>query len=105
MKPMNTTKFFTFGMVYFLLAASCTKYDIDPAVNAKISVTKTEYNVLEQVNVTNEGTGEYFVFWPGDYGHNYSRRADGNQRGIAPNNGNSFSYSYIATGTYSIVMV
>jgi hypothetical protein len=102
---MNTIKLSTFGLVTMILVASCTKYEIDPPVDAKISVTKTEFNVLEQVNITNEGTGEYFVFWPGDYGHNYSKRADGEQRGIAPNNGNSFSYSYIATGTYSIVMV
>ena len=102
---MNTIKSFASGMIYLLLAASCTKYDIDPPVDAKISVPRTEYRVLEQVNVTNEGTGEYFVFWSGDYGYNYSKRADGNQRGIAPNNGNSFSYSYIATGTYTIVLV
>ena len=105
MKAMNTIKSFASGMLCLLMAASCTKYEIDPPVEAKISVPRTEYNVLEQVNVINDGTGEYFVFWPGDFGHNYSKRADGNQRGIAPNNGNSFSYSFIATGTYTIVLV
>lgn len=102
---MNAIKFLVSGAICILLVVSCTKYDINPPVKASISVLKTEYNVLEQVNVKNNGTGEYFVFWPGDYGHNYSKRSDGNQKGIAPNNGNDFSYSYIATGTYTIVLV
>lgn len=90
------------GLFLFI---SCTKYDINPAPNAKFTIAKTTYNVLEQVRIVNEGSGEYFSYWPGDGGHNYALRSNGIDKGLIPNQGKNFNYTYLYTGTYTMVMV
>jgi hypothetical protein len=105
MKKMKILQYIVCSIGGLFLFISCTKYDINPAPDAKFTIAKTTYNVLEQVNVVNEGSGEYFSFWPGDAGHKYALRANGIDKGLIPNQGKNFNYSYLFTGTYTLVMV
>jgi hypothetical protein len=102
MKKLN---FLIYAVGSILLGISCTKYDIDPTPVAKFSIAKTTYNVLEQVHIENEGSGEYFAYWPGDEGHNYALRSNGTDKGLIPNEGRNFNYSYLFTGTYTMVVI
>jgi hypothetical protein len=102
---MKRLKYWVYAILTLPFMVSCVKYDINPSPVAKISIAKSTYNVLEQVTVVNEGQGEYFSFWPGDKNHNYALRANGVDKGIIPNEGTNFTYSYMYTGTYNMVVV
>jgi len=104
-ETMKRLHYLIYVVVITLVIGSCTNYDINPEPMAKMSLEKTTFNVLEQVKVTNEGAGEYYSFWPGDQSHNYALREEGKDFGLIPNQGKDFNYSYLYTGTYTLVMV
>jgi hypothetical protein len=84
---------------------SCKKNNgfIDP--EAKFNISNTSFAVMEKVEITNLGKGEYFSFWPGDQGHNYAMKSMGGNIGLTPNVGKDLVYYYPKAGVYTVVML
>jgi len=73
---------------------------------ADFSLPGDTVELLSSVKITNNGSGEYFSFWPGDQDHDYTLKDAGlNNIGLPPNLGKDFYYSYKQSGSYTIVMV
>ncbi len=73
---------------------------------ADFSLPGDTIELLSSVKFTNNGSGEYFSFWPGDQDHDYTLKDAGlNNIGLPPNLGKDFYYSYKQSGSFTIVMV
>ena len=81
------------------------EYEIFVEPKSEFSLEKTTFDVLEPVYVENLGSGERFTFWPGDEGQNYSEVNSSRNSGSSPNRGLDFEYSYLRSGTYSMVII
>jgi hypothetical protein len=73
---------------------------------ADFSLPGDTVELLSSVKFTNNGSGEYFSFWPGDQDHDFTLKDAGlNNIGLPPNLGKDFYYSYKQSGSFTIVMV
>jgi len=89
---------------FFVLACS-TEYDIFVEPKAEMVPDKTTVDVLEPIYIKNTGAGETFTFWPGDEGQDYSKVGESKNTGLSPNRGIDFEYTYLRSGTYTIILI
>lgn len=96
------------GLVTFFLSLSACQNDVfidemyvDPEASFSIG-SKQNFDVFETVNFKNEGEGQKFVVWPGDFSHVYGKSGN---NGLACNGDGSFSYAYQEPGVYNAVWI
>jgi len=94
-------------LIPLIVLIACNKEIIrfeDPV--ADFSLPGDTVELLSSVKFTNNGSGEYFSFWPGDQDHDYTLKDAGlNNIGLPPNLGKDLYYSYTQSGSFTTVMV
>lgn len=102
MKPVKII----IALLLSLSFAACNDYDylsdvyVEPV--ASFHTAKDTYEVFESVVFTNTGSGQNYVIYTGDQGHNYHVEGD---TGFATATNGTFSYSYSEPGEYIIVWI
>jgi len=90
-----------------LIIAACehtlNDYFVDP--KAGFTLSADEVFVYQTVDIINQSEGQQFILFSGQEGSEYDSLYTAGAVGIAPNNGENFSISYVKPGTYNITLV